>query len=108
MDRPEGDAAMAVTATSTLMDPRLWSGKIFDGDWINPEGGEITSVEPATGATLGTIGRAGKGDVERAARRAAQAQVEWAQASFLQRAEVLRRAAAPWGGAAGGLPGWRM
>ena len=33
---------MAVTATSTLMDPRLWSGKIFDGDWINPEGGEIT------------------------------------------------------------------
>lgn len=95
-------------AEATLMDSRVWSGKIFDGDWVAPEGGEITVVEPATGETLGSIGRAGKADVERAAKRAAEAQVEWAQTSFLQRAEVLRRAAALWGERADEIMPWLM
>src|SRR5947209_17458884 len=98
--------AVTETSTSTLMDPQVWSGKIFDGEWISPEGGEITAVEPATGQTIGSIGRAGKGDVERAAKRAAEAQVEWAQASFLRRAEVLRRAAVLWGEHAGEVQDW--
>jgi benzaldehyde dehydrogenase (NAD) len=96
------------TSTSTLMDPRVWSGKIFDGDWVAPEGGEISVIEPATGRTLGSIGRAAKADVERAARRAVEAQVDWAQTSFLQRAEVLRRAAALWGEQAGEIQDWLM
>src|SRR5947209_9996859 len=95
-------------AEATLMDSQVWSRKIFDGDWVAPEGGEISVVEPATGETLGSIGRAGKADVERAARRAAEAQVEWAQSSFLQRAEVLRRAAALWGEHAGEIMPWLM
>jgi benzaldehyde dehydrogenase (NAD) len=90
------------------MDSRVWSGKIFDGDWVTPEGGEIPVIEPATGASLGSIGRAGKADVERAAKRAAEAQVEWARASFLQRAEVLRRAASLWGEQAGEIQEWLM
>jgi benzaldehyde dehydrogenase (NAD) len=90
------------------MDPQLWSGKIFDGDWVASEGGEITAIEPATGQKLGSIGRAGKADIERAAQRAAEAQVEWAQASFLQRAEVLRRAAALWGEHAAEVQEWLM
>lgn len=100
--------AVTETSTSTLMDPQVWSGKIFDGGWVSPEGGEISVIEPATGQTIGSIGRAGKGDVERAAQRAAEAQREWAQASFLQRAEVLRRAAALWGEHAGDVMGWLM
>lgn len=85
------------TATKTmLMDPRTWSGKIFDGAWIAPGDGEYTVVEPATGGVLGAVGRASTADVHRAAARAAAAQVAWARTSFDERAGVLRRAAALW------------
>jgi benzaldehyde dehydrogenase (NAD) len=90
------------------MDPQIWSGKIFDGDWVPSGGGEISVVEPATGAALGSIGRAGTADVERAAGRAAEAQRHWAGTSFLQRAEVLRRAAALFGEHAGEIQEWLM
>lgn len=48
---------MTTTSSKTLMDASIWTGKIFNGSWIQPEGGEYTVREPATGATLGTIGR---------------------------------------------------
>src|SRR5947209_15278692 len=99
---------MAVVETTTLMDPGTWSGKIFDGSWISPEGGEYPAKEPATGRTLGSVGHAAAADVERAAKRAAEAQAEWAQAPFLQRADVLRRAAALWQEHAAEVQDWLM
>ncbi len=80
----------------TLLDPEVWAGKIFDGSWIVPLGGEREVVEPATGAALGRVGLADVDDVKRAGARAAEAQREWARASYEDRARVLRRAGDLW------------
>ena len=83
---------MTTKASETLMDERIWAGKIFNGEWISAAGGDAPVIEPATGAHIGTIGRANPEDVRRAAEQAAQAQIVWAGAPFSQRAAVLRRA----------------
>ncbi len=87
---------MTMTTSTRLMDPQIWTGKIFNGDWITPTGGEYPVVEPATGAQLGVVGRAGLEDVRQAADRAAEAQKAWAQAPFDRRARVLRHAGQIW------------
>ena len=99
---------MTVADATTLMDPQVWSGKLFDGDWSAPSGGEYAAVEPATGRTLGTVGRAGAADVRRAAAQAAAAQAAWARAPFDERAQVLRRAATLWQEHAAEVQGWLM
>jgi benzaldehyde dehydrogenase (NAD) len=53
-------------------------------------------VEPATGAELGRVGLATGQDVARAGAGAAEAQGQWAQASYEERAGVLRRAGDLW------------
>ena len=83
---------MTTKASETLMDERIWTSKIFNGEWIPAAGGEIPVIEPATGSRIGMIGRADVGDVRRAAEQAAKAQVAWANTSFNERAAVLRRA----------------
>ena len=84
---------MTTKASETsLMDERVWTGKIFNGEWISAEGGEFPVVEPATGKHIGMIGRANVIDVQRAATQAAQAQAVWANTPFSERAAVLRRA----------------
>jgi benzaldehyde dehydrogenase (NAD) len=85
-----------MTSSTTLMDAQIWTGKIFNGDWIASTGGEYPVVEPATGATLGVVGRASVEDVRRAADRAAEAQKSWASAPFDVRARVIRRAGQLW------------
>ena len=65
---------MTTISSATLMDPQVWTGKIFNGDWIASTGGQYKVVEPATGNTLGVIGRASVDDVRQAAERAAEAQ----------------------------------
>src|SRR5215470_7629405 len=85
-----------MTSSTTLMDERIWTGKIFNGDWITPTGGEYPVIEPATGATLGVVGRASLEDVQRAAERASEAQRGWASAPFDERARVIRRAGQLW------------
>ena len=87
---------MTTTTSTTFMDPQIWTGKIFNGDWITSTGGEYPVVEPATGAQLGVVGQAGIEDVRQAADRAAEAQQAWVQAPFDQRARVLRRAGQIW------------
>ena len=87
---------MTVISSTTLMDPQVWSGKIFNGDWIASTGGEYQVVEPATGARLGVVGRASVDDVRQAAERAAEAQKTWARAAFDERARVIRRAGQLW------------
>ncbi|MBA2682735.1 MAG: benzaldehyde dehydrogenase [Ktedonobacteraceae bacterium] len=84
---------MTTKASETsLMDERIWTGKIFNGEWIAATGGESSVFEPATGMNIGMIGHAGIDDVHRAAAQAAQAQVAWASTPFSERAAVLRRA----------------
>lgn len=80
-----------------LLDPPVWHGKIRLDDWVPAAGGEYSVREPATGAELGTLGRAGPEDVSRAAAQAATAQRDWGTQPFDARAAVLRRAADLWG-----------
>ncbi|WP_336207555.1 benzaldehyde dehydrogenase [Nonomuraea sp. LPB2021202275-12-8] len=76
----------------TFLDPKTWTGSIFDGGWTTTEAGEQPVVEPATGAELGRAGTAGAGDVTRAAARARREQRAWAATPYEERAAVLRRA----------------
>ncbi|MDQ1673154.1 MAG: benzaldehyde dehydrogenase [Frankiaceae bacterium] len=81
---------------STLLDSDVWAGLINIAGWRPGSAGDQKVMEPATGATLGAIGLADVADVDRAARRAAQAQREWAARKPEERAAVLRRAGQLW------------
>ncbi|WP_061300577.1 benzaldehyde dehydrogenase [Herbidospora cretacea] len=78
----------------SLLDPKLWTGRISSGGWITSQAGDAAVVEPATGAELGRVGIANAADVRDAVRKAARAQREWAETNFEERAAVLRRAGA--------------
>ncbi len=90
----------------SLLDPAVWSGRLFVDGWESGGAGEYPVVEPATGASLGTIGAASVDDVRRAAERASDAQPAWAASPFGERARVLRRAAALFGEASEEISGW--
>lgn len=71
---------------------------LIDGELSVGEGGAagqwIESIDPATLAPLGRVPIATAGDVDRAVRAAATAQVAWARRSVWERAGVLRALAA--------------
>lgn len=92
----------------SLLDPAIWSGKIFNGQWVKGGGGEQDIAEPATGGTLGKIGIASVKDVEVAAQAASNAQVAWAAQKPEERAAVLRRAGDLWNKHAEEIQGWIM
>jgi benzaldehyde dehydrogenase (NAD) len=71
-----------------------WQGKIYSGGWVDGHGGTVETIEPATGASLGTVGLANAADVSTAATRAAAAQGEWAATPGPVRATMIRKAAA--------------
>ncbi|GAA1789952.1 benzaldehyde dehydrogenase [Planosporangium flavigriseum] len=75
-----------------LLDDGTWQGKIWTGSWTEATGGTYTAVEPATGESLGEVGRATPADVSAAADRAVAAQRAWAALPYAERARVLRRA----------------
>lgn len=79
-----------------LLDPVLWSDKIFIDGWVTGSGGSRDVVAPATGAKLGSLGLASVEDVARAATAAAAAQKLWAAKSPDERAAVLRKAGELW------------
>src|SRR5258707_15744584 len=87
---------MMTISSTTLMDAPVWTGKIFNGGWISPTGGEYVVREPATGTELGVIGKASLADVRQAADRAVEAQKAWASTPADERARVLRRAGQLW------------
>jgi benzaldehyde dehydrogenase (NAD) len=89
-----------------LLDPAVWTGKLFSGGWVTPAGGDYPVVEPATGDELGRLGQADATDVAGATARAAEAQPAWAAASYEERARVLRRAGALWEQHAAEVDGW--
>lgn len=100
------------TATRTsdaLLDQSVFAGRIhIDGEWVAGGGGEIASVEPATGETLAIVGIADAADVRRAAQGAARAQKEWAALPHPARAAVLRRAGQLWEQHADEIGGWNI
>lgn len=100
----------ATTQTAApLIDPEVFAGRIhIDGEWVPGGGGEIASVEPATGETLAMVGMASPDDVARAAEGAARAQKEWAAMPHPARAAVLRKAAQLWEAHAEEIMGWNV
>ncbi|MFE5030929.1 benzaldehyde dehydrogenase [Streptomyces sp. NPDC056683] len=77
----------------TFLDAGDWQERIFSGEWIKATGESYDSTEPATGKTLGRVGSATPADLERAVERAVRAQRDWAARPYVERAQVLRRAA---------------
>ncbi|MFF4586038.1 aldehyde dehydrogenase family protein [Streptomyces sp. NPDC001388] len=77
-----------------FLEDRDWQGRIFSGGWVKGSGEPYDSVEPATGRTLARVGAAAPADLDRAVAQAAQAQRAWAALPYIERAQVLRRAAA--------------
>jgi benzaldehyde dehydrogenase (NAD) len=75
-----------------LLDPKTWDRSIYLDGFTDGGGGDYAVIEPATGAELGRLGAATPDDVDRAARRAQDAQREWAALPYSERAAVLRRA----------------
>ncbi|HEU0042138.1 MAG TPA: benzaldehyde dehydrogenase [Jiangellaceae bacterium] len=80
----------------TLLDPTMWTDRLFSGGWVKSSGGTHAVVEPATGAELGRVAMADADDVARATSIAAAAQREWAETPYAHRAAVLRRAGDLW------------
>src|SRR5580698_463700 len=76
-----------------LLDDVDWQGKLFSNGWVTPHGGELKSVEPATGIVLARVGLANAVDVAEAAATARRAQPDWAAQPGPQRAALIRRAA---------------
>ncbi|MFJ9377225.1 benzaldehyde dehydrogenase [Streptomyces sp. NPDC101455] len=77
-----------------FLDAVDWQGRIFSGGWIRGSSEPYDSTEPATGKTLGRVGAATPADLDRAAGRAQQDQLAWAALPYVERSQVLRRAAA--------------
>jgi benzaldehyde dehydrogenase (NAD) len=78
--------APAETTSASWLDP-------FLADWQPGTGEPAEVLEPATGRHLLTLNRSTPEDVARAAAAAAEAQVAWAEVSYVERAAILRRAA---------------
>lgn len=90
----------------SLLDPALWSDKIFINGWVAGSAGSRDVVSPSTGEKLGSIGVASVDDVNKAATAAAAAQKAWAATKPEERAAVLRRAGELWEKHAEEIHGW--
>lgn len=100
---------MTTQTRGALIDEATFAGKIYlDGEWVVGGGGEIASIEPATGETLAMVGIASPADVARAAESAARAQKEWAALPHPARASVLRKAGQLWEQHAEEISGWNV
>jgi benzaldehyde dehydrogenase (NAD) len=90
----------------SLLDPNIWTSSVLSGGWIQPKGGDLPVIEPATGAELGRVGIANAEDIGQASAAAAKAQTEWARMPFEERAAVLRRAGLLFEQHAAEIEGW--
>ena len=52
-----------------ILDDLDWQGKVFSSGWVTPHGGELKSVEPATGDVLARVGLATRPTSPRRPRR---------------------------------------
>jgi benzaldehyde dehydrogenase (NAD) len=76
-----------------VLDGLDWQGKVFSSGWTIPRGGELESVEPATGTVLARVGLANADDINAAAAVARDRQPDWAAVPGPERARLIRRAA---------------
>ena len=67
-----------------------WRGRVFGTEWRSAAGGSLDVVEPATGATITSVGNATAADVRKAAAEARAAQPGWAATPYEERAAILR------------------
>lgn len=84
---------MDITTTS-LARVETWRGKIFNGAWVDAQGGTLDVIEPGNGESLYRVGQANAQDVASAVARARAAQRAWAATPPRERAAVFHRAAA--------------
>jgi len=70
-----------------------WTGKIFNGDWVDSIAGTIEVTEPGTGETMATVGFANQEDVNSACVIADAVQQEWANLGARERANIFFKAA---------------
>jgi benzaldehyde dehydrogenase (NAD) len=89
----------------SLLDPDIWTDKVFTGEW-RPGRGRREVIEPATGDVLGSVGVADAATVAGAIALATQAQREWAARTPYERAAVLQRAAGLFEGHADEIVEW--
>jgi benzaldehyde dehydrogenase (NAD) len=71
----------------------VWSGKMFNGAWIDGQGGTTDVVAPATGQVIASVGTASAADLDASVASAQSAQREWAALPYDQRARVFRAGA---------------
>ena len=76
----------------SFLDPIRWQGRVYSPAWAHAHGGMRDVVEPATGATLASVGVANPADITAACQGAALAQGPWAAMPPRDRAAILRRA----------------
>ena len=78
--------------TTTVTSPD-WEGQLYSNGWRGAAGGTVDVLDKSSGERIATVGLAGASDVAQAAERAARAQRDWVNVSFLERAAILRRVA---------------
>lgn len=77
------------------MSTQVWNERIFSGGgFVRGGGGVIEVVAPATGSTIGVVGKASLGDLDDAVARARTAQTAWAALPYTERAAVMAKASA--------------
>ncbi len=84
---------MKKSEIESLLGDSRWQGRVFNGDWTLSQGGSCEVVEPASGATLSSVGFANAEDVSQACGDAAEAQIKWARLDARERGKLLLRAA---------------
>ena len=77
----------------SFIDVARWEGKVLSGDWHTTSAGAINVRDPATDATVASIGVGSPGDIAKAALAAKAAQKLWAKTLSTERAKILSKAA---------------
>lgn len=85
--------ALAIDLSPTELVEALPKRLLIDGDFVEPaSGATFDTVNPATGAVIASLGRAGDEDVERAVAAARRAfEGPWSRAVPLERQRLLQR-----------------
>src|SRR4051812_32578461 len=85
-------ATQTGAGTGSLITDEVLDGKIYSGGWQQTSE-RLEVHNPATGEQLASVGSAGRDDVLRASKLAAEAQVEWAAPPGPERARLLNATA---------------
>ena len=82
---------MSANAKSFL-EKKIWENNIFTGEWVKGSDTFI-STEPATGESLGSLGKITASELASITKQAAVAQKEWAKTAYETRIDIMKKAA---------------